>query len=228
MRIVIKPIFGLCNRLRFMFSYYKFAKENNKKLIVIWEIDDNCPGFYLDYFKPIDGVTFKRKDKGRFKIDASDHGAKPGYNPDYKELKLLPSMISIIKNKMNLLGEKYIALHIRRTDHTPSAQHFGKYNSDKKFLQFIKNHKNKNNNNNFNIYLATDNKETYEMIHTNYNLILPYHNTVDGLRQTSLQDSIIDLFMCVYADNFIGTDYSSFSMLIEHLRNKKKYKNKKF
>ena len=224
MSIVIKTIFGLCNRLRFMFSYYKFSKENNKKLIVIWENDNDCPGFFLDYFEPINGITFKRKDRGRFKIDSSDHDMKPGYNPDYKELKLLPHMIDIIKNKMNLLGSKYIALHIRRTDHIELAKFVGQYNSDEKFLQFIKNEKK----NNFNIYLATDNKETYEMIHRQHNLILPYHNIVNSLRQTSLQDSIIDLFMCVYADKFIGTNYSSFTALIDYLRSKKKYQRKNF
>ena len=37
--------------------------------------------------------------------------------------------------------------------------------------------------------------------------------------RTKLIDSIIDLYMCVNASEFLGTAWSSFSELIEQLRN---------
>lgn len=56
--IVIQPKGGLCNYLRVIFSYYsKCCKENNE-LVVIWIKTSPCPGYFLDYFTPIDKVTF--------------------------------------------------------------------------------------------------------------------------------------------------------------------------
>ena len=51
--IVVKPIGGLCNKLRVTFSYYLLAKSQNKKLYVIWNIGSDCLGFFLDYFEEI-------------------------------------------------------------------------------------------------------------------------------------------------------------------------------
>lgn len=44
--LVVKPIGGLCNKLRVIFSYYKKAINENKKLIIIWIADRDCPGFF--------------------------------------------------------------------------------------------------------------------------------------------------------------------------------------
>ena len=55
------------------------------------------------------------------------------------------------------------------------------------------------------------------------NLIkLSYHNQVTNqlnhFRQTTLEDSIIDLYMCVYAAKFKGSGWSSYSEMIDVLR----------
>ena len=38
------------------------------------------------------------------------------------------------------------------------------------------------------------------------------------MRKTSLKDAIIDMYMCVYSNDFMGSDYSSFSDIINRLR----------
>ncbi len=51
------------------------------------------------------------------------------------------------------------------------------------------------------IYIATDNKATYDAFKKKYadRIKLEYHQTnQNGLRETSLQDSIIDIYICVY------------------------------
>ena len=71
------------------------------------------------------------------------------------------------------------------------------------------------------IYVATDNIETYEIIQNKYpkQVILKYHNNNPNLlRQTSLEDAIIDLYMCIGSSDFMGTPWSSFSDLIIQLR----------
>ena len=44
--IVIQPTSGLGNKLRVIFSYYELAKKQNKKLYVIWIINNACNGFF--------------------------------------------------------------------------------------------------------------------------------------------------------------------------------------
>ena len=48
-KLVIQPFGGLCNRLRFLFSVIRHLidtkKFNTTKLIVIWNITDDCNGF---------------------------------------------------------------------------------------------------------------------------------------------------------------------------------------
>ena len=225
--IIIQPKGGLCNYLRVIFSYYVFAKKNNKKLLVLWEKTKFTTGFFSEYFLPVDDIIFEYFDNKnqisevKYKIDYKgswDHNL--GYLPDYQYLKLKPCMISIIKNKQKILANNYIAVHIRRTDLVYIVQKKKKYLDDDYFMNFIDEEKDDKN-----LYIATDNKETYDTFQNKYKNIVKfkYHNHMGNnkLRATSLKDAVIDLYMCVYADKFIGTNYSSFSYLINILRQNK-------
>ena len=91
------------------------------------------------------------------------------------------------------------------------------YSSDEKFINFLNNSNNKNKN----IYIATDNILTYNKYKTIYKnrIKLNFHKIIkNGFRKTSLQDAIIDIYMSVYSDNFLGSRWSSFSELIYTLR----------
>ena len=213
--LTIKPQGGLCNYLRCILSFYKYTKSINSELNVIWVKTDACPGYFLDYFEPLKGINFIT-DHTQLTIDYSGSGQKMNYNPDYSELKLLPYMNEKVQERIQLLGNNYISLHIRRTDHTELAKDKNRFTSDDEFMKFIdKQDKNKN------IYIATDNKETYDIFKQKYTdrIKLDYHKINENcLRQTTLEDAIIDIYMCVYSDKFLGSGWSSFSGAITSIR----------
>ena len=212
---VIQPTGGLCNYLRVVFSYYIKACELNEELVVIWNITSQCNGFFLDYFKPIKNITFKKENNDKLKINYCGCYANKNYKINYSMLELLPELKNIILSKMKILNNNYNAIHVRRTDHTNLAKKKNKYTSNEMFFEFID--KNKDNKC---IYIATDNQKTYNEFKDIYKDIIKinYHNELNGLRKTSLKDAIIDLYMCIYANNFMGSDYSSFSSLINSIR----------
>lgn len=212
---VIKPLGGLCNCLRVVFSCYSYCKEKNLDLVVIWKVTSACNGFFLDYFKPIKNINFI-KNNNKYNINYSSCYPYKNYKPNYEKLELLPKLKNIINNKISILNNNYISVHIRRTDQVNPAKKNNRFITDEMFIKYIDSYENKKN-----IYIATDNKQTYDFYKKKYNTLIKfnYHNELKGLRKTSLNDSIIDLYMCVYSDNFMGTVYSSFSDLIMNLKN---------
>jgi len=214
--IVIKPIGGLCNYLRTIFSYYSYAQQNNEELIVIWIKTNECPGYFLDYFEPVDNIRFINDNNDyNYEINYIGHEGHKDYRPNYEKLELKLEIKLIIKERIDILNNNYIAVHIRRTDHINYANKINKYVTDDIFINFINDHLTDNN-----LYIATDNKETYDAFKNKYNsrVKFEYHETFNNLRHTTLKDSIIDLYMGVYANKFMGTTYSSFSHLITNLR----------
>ena len=214
--ITIYPTGGLCNYLRVIFSYYEYAKSINSKLNVIWIKTDACPGYFLDYFEPIQNINFINKVKTSIKIDYKGCGTNKKFEPNYDKLKLKSYLKKIVFDKLDILNKNYISVHIRRTDHINLAKKFNCYTSDEEFINFID-----KTDNNKNIYIATDNEITYNKFKTKYKnrIKFNYHKTNNNsLRKTSLQDAIIDIYMCVYSNDFMGTKYSSFSNLIKELR----------
>jgi len=215
-QIVIKPKGGLCNYLRVVFSYYNYTKSKNLLLIVIWEVTKMCNGYFLDFFKPIKNVIFLRKNNGK-KILYKGNKPKPGFTPLYDELRLKPYLENIINNKKNILENNYIAVHIRRTDHILLAKKNKKFTTDNEFINFI------NENESLNLYIATDNIYTYNNFKNKFpeKIKFNYHQVKNkkSLRRTNLRDAIIDLFMCINANEFKGSGFSSFSSLIKNIRN---------
>jgi hypothetical protein len=195
-----------------------FAKQQKKELIVIWTKTAACPGMFLDFFQPIDGISFETKMYS--KIDYCGYNELPEFPADYTDLKLTSSMQSMINEKINILQHNYIAVHIRRTDCIYLAKSHNNYTSDEQFIEFI----DRECKNTF-LYIATDNKETYNHFTNKYNKLVKfkYHDNVNNgsifsLRKTSLQDAIIDLYMCNYSSKFMGSGLSSFSDLINKIR----------
>jgi hypothetical protein len=222
--IIIRPVGGLCNYLRVIFSYYEYTKSINCKLVVIWYKTEECNGYFLDYFEPVEGVEFL-EDRNMsmrtyimsfiYNVHYTGWAVHPDYSPNYTKLKLLPYIFNIVKSKIDSLQNNYIAVHIRRTDHIQAAKDNNSYTTDSDFINFINNFRN-----NKNLYIATDNKKTYDMFSKNYNNMVKfnYHNVKSGLRETTMEDAIIDMFMCKYANEFMGSGYSSFSDTIYALR----------
>jgi len=284
--LVIRPRGGLCNYLRHVFGWYSYARSIDSQLVVIWEETCYCNGFFLDYFKEIDGITFLRDNGETYEFASNGwHGPHSPGICQLHHLKLRKYMIKIIKRrikkinginkgwvdvgrkningnvvvkqkkiitsglerkkiiikvknsknskngkngkngnrlkkekKVKKLKNKYNSVHIRRTDHIGFAKSRNGFTYDKEFNTFIKN---KNKNKNKNLYIATDDPKTYRVFQKRYkkNVKFKYHKTNHGdYRKTSLRDAIIDIYMSVYSDEFMGSDSSSFSELITTLR----------
>jgi hypothetical protein len=216
--ITIQPIGGLCNYLRVVFSYYEYAKSINTQLHVIWRKTDMCNGHFLDYFEPLPNVHMIDSTDKNTGIQYTGCNIHPGFQPNYSNLKLLPHMKELIKNRITILEKNYISVHIRRTDHIELAKKVQVYTDDNDFINFIDNFNNKN------IYIATDNEGTYTIFKDKYPCLVKfdYHKTVhNSFRHTSLDDAIIDIYMCVFSDDFMGSGWSSFTDIILNLRGHK-------
>ena len=128
-------------------------------------------------------------------------------------------MEKIIKNRISILNNNYISVHVRRTDHLPSREK--DRTPDEEFFKFIDKFTN-----NKNLYIATDNLETFNLYYNKYNnrikFKFPERELFNGKRKTELKDAVIDIYMCVNSDFFMGSYYSSFSDLIKELRKNKK------
>lgn len=216
--LVLKTRHGLCNCLRFVFSYNQLALQEGKELLVLWETTDACNGFFLDYFIPVNGITFVNKieDLNGKTINYNSCYSHTDFIPDYSLLKLKPELDAKVTDIITNLENDYIAVHIRRTDSIRLAKKNGLYTSDNEFIKFIENSNAKY------VYIATDNLVTFkkfkqlfpDKVKLNY-----WSSNSSNLRHTGLEEAIIDLFVCSRASNFKGSGYSTFSQLIRELRN---------
>ena len=208
--------------------------HENKKLKVIWRESIDCPGLFLNYFKPIENVLFDDNPNTNinyanyyatcyntcYKIDCSNYKI----NNIYEKLKLQEFMLIKLKNKLKSLGNNFIAVHIRRTDHINLAKKQNNYTTDEKFMNFIEKYPK------YNLYLATDNHDTQLKFYNKYkNRIkgISFIQNNNNLRQTSLSDAIIDIFTCSHAKYFLGSGSSSFSTTIKTLIKLRNYNFKK-
>ena len=75
---------------------------------------------------------------------------------------------------------------------------------------------------NMNIYIATDDEKTYYKFKEKYSnrikFNFPEKNNKRSLRQTSLEDAIIDMYVCSFSKYYMGTKRSSFSRVIKLIK----------
>ncbi len=216
--ISIKATNGLNNRLEVLLSYLHLSNKLNKKFKLYWPIDETCPDHFNNLFEDIPNVEFINN----FKLSNIDFITHNPYNYDYVKdnyYNLLKPK-EHIKNKINLIINKlennYIACHVRRTDFLKEKYAKDYIKLDEYYFNFIDKFEiNKK------IYLATDNYDTQQ------SFIKKYGNRIEckiieksnKLRQTSLEDAVIDIYVCANANDFIGTQKSTFSNTIINLRN---------
>tara|TARA_B100000963_G_C22446775_1_gene589187 strand:+ start:200 stop:886 length:687 start_codon:yes stop_codon:yes gene_type:complete len=216
--IYIIPTGGLCNCLRVVFSYNEYAKSINEELTVIWKVTKVCNGFFLDYFEEVPNITFLKSKPDNIKITYTGCGVckKNGIkDTNYSDLILLPRIKEKINKNIKVLGNNYIAVHIRRTDHTRHFKNRRRLTKDASFIDFIDNTKD------CNLYIATDNADSFNIFKSKYSdRVKIESNTYDKnkYRQTTLEDAIIDFYMCIFAKDFKGSYWSSFSTQIIIIR----------
>lgn len=213
--MIIEPTGGLGNYLRTVFSYYAKCNKENEKLIVIWKITDEMNGFFLDYFEPIKGIEFKKNNETNEIINYKGCFCATGFEPDYSVLKLKPLLQFKLDEARKQLNYKYIAVHIRRTDHIELATSKNAFTNDDFFIKFIKE------NPTFNLYIATDNSETQNQFKNLFPNQIKYLNHIENKkerRKTTLDHAILDVYLCAYSTKFRGSGYSSFTNLINKIR----------
>lgn len=221
-KITIKPLGGLCNRLRFIFSFIKKLIDEDKlektKLYIIWRKNDACNGYIKNFIQPIKNVYFITETKNEIYIRSS--GVAEGYHRiNYMNdfpLYLKDKIYQKIRKYLKKIGDKYISLHIRKTDLEENLlKNHKKKTFDNEYIKFIEENKGKK------IFLATDNKDTQNKLKKQYkNRLFVYEDIkcTNNLRQTNIEHSIIDLFICILSYSFQGTYYSSFTNMITLIR----------
>lgn len=210
MDLYVNPVAGLCNRLRVICSYYAEAKKRGCKLFIKWVPCSACPAQFNDLFviPQLDdifinpNINFPANTISTFSIYKSDNNEWISY---FDSL-FVPR--EHIKNKIdgviNLMGNKFNALHIRHTDHN------NVYEKDPEYLQYIETDEP------MNIYVASDNQTSLNTIKNikGYLVFSSSSFNPHGIRQTSIEDAIVDLWVCQQSYKFCGTYWSSFTDMI--------------
>lgn len=215
LKMKIQPTGGLSNRLRVIFSYKRILNEN-EKLEILWKIDDNCNGHFLDYFEPINNVVFVNEVNEE--INYKGCSSKEGVEFNYNDLILNKEMKRELDDRLSKLGNEYISTHIRRTDHIELSKSNNRFTTDDEFIDFF------NKELNSKIFIATDNRETQQKFLELFKdrvVIFNEIKDVNTLRKTSLREAILDIYTCINSSKFKGSGYSSFSDLINKIRNEK-------
>jgi hypothetical protein len=89
------------------------------------------------------------------------------------------------------------------------------YTDDQEFISFMNQYKD------LHIYLATDNLGTQTAFYDMYKdriKSIEFIKPSNNLRQTDLKQAVKDLFLCIKANEFKGSGYSSFTELIIAIR----------
>ena len=228
---------GLGVRMYLIVSYLAYARDQGKNLIGLWKNNDQCPGDFCNIFKPIDGCQILDNDwKGLF--SSLPKGSKAlhmleGYYPSqhshlYSTFNPIESIQIKIDSLYSSLGE-FISIHARRTDHIHVMKNHNTYVSDQDFFDFIDSL-----DDSLNIFLACDNKDTQNVFLDRYGSRIIFNENITSdfdpqnslVRATSLEDAVVDMFVCSKALNFKGSNKtsngigaSSFSGAIQYLHN---------
>jgi hypothetical protein len=116
-----------------------------------------------------------------------------------------------------LLNDNYIACHIRKTDALQHPLYLKNTKDDNDYINFINSF-----NTSYNIYIATDCRDTQKKFIDMYKDRMVYkkinnNNYNNSIRQTSVQDAIVDIYVCANAKYFMKS-FGSFSDMIIRIR----------
>jgi len=219
--ITVIALAGLCNKLQVLLSYLYKANKEGKKLKLYWNKTEDCPDEFDNLFESIPNVDIQYiQVKDWEPNNYSDYQNWDKENEDYIKdnyyllLKPIPSIQNEINSIKEQLGEEYIACHIRRTDALTSSGYKDNIKNDEEYINFINQYPK-----DLKIYIATDCRNTQKKFIDIYGDRMVYKKIEDNnnLRQTSLQDAVKDIYVCVGAKYFIRS-IGSFSDTIIYLR----------
>ncbi len=136
-------------------------------------------------------------------------GVEFGNAIDVNLLTPTPSIRERIVNNVKFLND-FDAIHVRRTDFK------GRRIPNEEFYAFIDEAEGKTP-----IFLAADDVDTQIVFSKKYKGQLRINRALKktyAIRQSTLSDAVVDMFVCAGAKFFMGTDGSSFTKMIELLR----------
>ena len=198
---------GLSNRIRTILGFLEVCNYYNKKLNVIWIEDNTCNGNFLDYFKPINNVNFINKNKNK-KVDYQGQNTIENICSNYnigfdkKIDNLAKALMKIYKKKMpiKIIGTRH---------------------GEKKYETLLTQEEFARTLNNKNFFIATDNKETQDLYINKYKERVLFYSKIKNttsLRQTSLENAVIDIYILSYNKRIKGTYNSSFTEFARYLK----------
>lgn len=181
--VIIDSLSGLSNRLRVLAAHMYIAEVYHRvsNVVMVWDINDECPGHFLEIFQPIVNVTFiARNIKSHL-----EPFARASYPPSYSSFPfiLLQHNITLdgptwhqeqrrmyglfrpvneVHNKVTHFVRKYgicnaSAMHVRRTDLDthPHVVDNENHTTDADFFNFVESRPA-----NEPVFLMTDNPST--------------------------------------------------------------------
>lgn len=232
---VILPTGGICNRLRTILMHIHHFRQQNQssrngvktRLYVLWKKSDHCRQTYADLFQAncletfhCTIVSYDARVHESVCIDSlveNVDGKMTAYSDLYRAITPTSSLQNAIQKN---LTEKtpFIAIHVRRTDHTELAKSKGRFTTDEKFHSFIQKFPG-----HCRIYVATDNCNTQTQFRKRYGKRVFWFEDIQPStarrHHSDERAAIVDLFVCTAASHFMGSGYSSFTDTIEVLRN---------
>lgn len=233
---------GLCNRIRTILAYWIIWKRTKKPILVVWIPDKECPCHYLDYFLPIPGVRFLNvvSDKNihvlKYRKDLDYHfgstlisSVAKRYHMKitrkdvltaYQQVKVKKEVIQkveVVTKNADLAN--CIGIHLRRTDF---GELLKKRNwvtkTDEQAEKFIEEEIKKQPDRKF--FLATDNQKTQEWLQDRFPQRILIYEAIqekDELRQTPMEQAVIELFLLSRCKEVSICPHSSFSITARHL-----------
>jgi len=235
---------GFCNQLRMLLAGILLVRDGCiKEYNQEWTITNHNNINFLDFYDEPQFITLKSISQvdinwtdgcfagmtGKY-IDKNGQKWAKNLKDVFKSLRLKPTVQQIIDNYLQDIDiENHIGVHARRTCKIGGNKHFNRTNlllTNQQFLDIVEDYKLK-------VFVATDNKQTQDYFKKHlkdrfvaYNDIAAgseNHSSNEYIREnvarfTGALHTIVDFYTLLKCKRFIGTETSSFSSLIYHIR----------
>jgi hypothetical protein len=222
-QLAVRATGGLANRVIILLSYLAVARRNNCRLLVLWETQRDCPEKFAALFQPLPLDVRVVADPALAPRGIGYTGGYPHPRFDMRELgpmalallKPLPAIQAAIGALLQRLGDTFSAAHLRRTDLPGTSGEAGEL-LDAAVAAWACNDTQP-------LFIAADHPKSLTALRR----VLPAEQIVSQgafpfygsvLRKTTVAGALIDLWVSSHSERFVGTDSSTFSVLVEALR----------
>jgi hypothetical protein len=223
--VIVEAIGGLANRLRVVLSYWAAYSH----IEVVWRPDGEIANAkFGDVFQALPGrVTFLEDHPSpQYRTTDPVHGV--AWAPRYGQLRLRADHYERWRVLRATGTGPYDAMHVRRTDIVDYSKTIPNP-TDEQFVAWGLERTRP-------IFVACDNGTTQRKLiraidptstsvanappRVFFNRVIAVHDleNIGGVRNTTLADAAIDLFMCGGSADFLGTEMSSFTNAVHVLR----------